>query len=170
MLLRTGWTFEIMINLKYVKLYCIEYTEIENYNKAFSDETQIWDCHHKKEIEEGKNQEQLKKEGLYYNRPPEELIFLTSNEHHKLHSLNMSEEWKRKNSEAHKGKKRKPFTEESKMKMSEAAKRRSTEEYKTKMSLAKRGKKRKPFTEEHRKHISEARKKYYQDKQRGLIK
>ena len=38
----------------------------------------------------------LKDQGLYYNRPADELIFLTSKEHHRLHGRNLSEESRRK--------------------------------------------------------------------------
>ncbi len=157
---------------KRIILFCKDFTKIENYQLAVLDETQIWECHHKKEIEENKSREQLIKEGLYYNRPPEELIFLTESEHTKLHHTgkiswnkggSLSEEHKRKISESLKGKKRPPMSEEWKRKMSEAAKKRSTEEYKRKMSeIAKRRN-----TEEYRKRLSEACKKYYQNKQRG---
>ena len=65
-------------------------------------------------------------------------------------------EWKRKLSEAHKGK---PLSEETKQKLSEAHKGKSrkpfSEETKRKMSKAHKGK---PLSEEHKKKISEARK------------
>lgn len=108
-----------MISITQSKRYCIDYTKIENYELAISDNTQIWDCHHKKEIEENKTPEQLIKEGLYYSRPPQELIFLTHGKHSKLHSINVSKETKRKNSEANTGK---VMSKETRKKMSLAKK------------------------------------------------
>ena len=58
---------EIMISNKHVKLFCKDFTQIENYNLAISDTTQIWNCHHRKEIDEQKSIKQLKQEGLYPN-------------------------------------------------------------------------------------------------------
>lgn len=135
-----------MIN-KNIKNFCNNYTEIENYNRAVLDETQVWECHHRKEIDEHKSFKQLKQEGLYYNRPATELIFLTRSEHSKLHRLNMSEEEKRKRSESNKGRK---FTEEHKRKMSEAHKGKKCDLWWLKG---------KPLSEEHKRKISEAQKK-----------
>ena len=138
-----------MINEYVVKKYCNESLYlIENFDKAIADKDNIWDCHHRKELETSRKQ--LIEKNEYYNRPANELIFLTHSEHSILHSKgnkNMlgkhhnketkkkisdakkgkpfSEEWKRKMSEAKKGKKRKPFSEEWKRKMSEAKKGRS---------------------------------------------
>ncbi len=146
---------------KRIILFSKDFVQIENYQLAVSDETQIWDCHHRRETEENKTREQLINEGLYYNRPPEELIFLKHGEHIKLHNIgkiswnkgiSLSEEHKRKLSESLKGwNKGKQLPEETRIKMSEV----------------KRGKKRKPFSEDTRKKMSEARKKYHQNKQRG---
>ena len=65
---------------------------IENYAQAVLDTTQIWECHHRREthyLERGKwirreqeiSKEQLIDEGVYFDVPPEELIFLTHEEH-----------------------------------------------------------------------------------------
>ena len=134
-----------------VKNYCNESLAlIENYAKAIADQNQTWDCHHRREIETPKKE--LIKIGEYYKRPAEELIFLTKSEHMALHKKGkkrkpFTEETKRKMSEAKKGKKRKPFTEEWKRKMSEAKKgnknmlgKRLSEETKRKMSIAHQGK------------------------------
>ena len=58
---------------------------------------------------------------MYYNRPPEELIFLTREEHATIHykDKDFSKEHKRKLSESQKGKK---LSEETKRKMSEVRK------------------------------------------------
>ena len=61
---------------------CTTPEKIENYEAAMSDTTNIWVCHHRLESDYTKSE--LIKLGLYYNRPPEELIFLTDIEHKKL--------------------------------------------------------------------------------------
>ena len=78
-----------MINEKYAKKFCCEdLSLIENYELAINDTTQTWDCHHRGEVLPcGRfSRADLKKFGLYYNRPAAELIFLTKSEHKKLHS------------------------------------------------------------------------------------
>lgn len=108
---------------KTVKRFCKNYSLIENYNLAVLDNTQIWCCHHRKEIDEHKTMQQLKQEGIYYDRPPEELIFLKRSEHQKLHQTGkvFSIEHKRKMSKVRKGRK---LSDEHKKKISEAQKRR----------------------------------------------
>ena len=66
-------------------------------------------------------QKELKALNMYYNRPAEELIFLTKSEHNILHNKGKhhSEEARRKMAESAKGKK---ISEESKKKNSEAHK------------------------------------------------
>lgn len=131
---------------KGVKYYCCEdISLIENYNEAINDNTQTWDCHHKKEIDEKLTVKQLKELGLYFYRPSNELIFLTHDEHIKLHGNYMSKEIKNKISESNKGKsswnkgitgyKNKPCSEETKLKISKANKgRKLTDEMKKKHS------------------------------------
>ena len=90
---------------------------IENYDKAIADKTQTWQCHHRREtIYSAK---ELIDIGEYYNRPAEELIFLTPNEHHRLHQLGKhhSEDTRKKMSEAIKGK---HHSEETRKKISDA--------------------------------------------------
>ena len=75
-------------HLKYKKHHYLDGDEslIENYDKALADTTQTWICHHRRELEPTRmTVEDLKEQGLYWNRPPEELIFLTSSDHAKLH-------------------------------------------------------------------------------------
>ncbi len=62
-------------------------SKIENYDKAMTDTTQTWDCHHRLEIHSDytNSREELKMMNLYYNRPAEELIFLKHTEHMRLH-------------------------------------------------------------------------------------
>lgn len=69
-----------------VKQFCnSDISLIENYDKAINSD--IWYvCHHKLGIELDKSSKELIKLDLYYNRPPEELIFLTRQEHTQIHS------------------------------------------------------------------------------------
>lgn len=82
-----------------VKKYCCEdISDIENYDKAIADTTKVWECHHKFETMclFPVSVKKLKEQGLYYNRPASELIFLTKSEHLKLHRVNEMEydEWR----------------------------------------------------------------------------
>ena len=149
-----------MINEKCAKRFCKEdIYKIENYELAINDKSQMWECHHKAEILPcGRfSRNDLKKFNLYFNRSANELIFLTSNEHRKLHrkGIKLSEETKRKLSESHKGlntwTKGKSKSEETCRKLSESHK----------------GKNRKPKSEETKRKISEARKLYW-EKRRQL--
>lgn len=121
-----------MINEIHTRKFCCEdITNIENYEKAIADETQTWDCHHRLETKcqaYKPTRQDLKDWNLYYNRPAEELIFLTKTEHISLHhkgrsspnkGKHRSEETKKKISEARKGCK---LSEEHKRKISEAQK------------------------------------------------
>ena len=77
-----------MIKIQNVKSYCCEDPSlIENYDKAIVDTTQTWDCHHRGAVLPcGRfSAEDLKKFGLYFNRPAAELIFLTPSAHRQLH-------------------------------------------------------------------------------------
>ena len=96
--------------------YCKDYENIENYWKAAADNFVDWVCHHRKGENISRNK--LKALGLYYNRPAEELIFLTESEHNSFHGKRKkhSEEAKKKISEAHIGKK---HSEKTKKKLSE---------------------------------------------------
>jgi hypothetical protein len=73
------------ISKRKVKLYCKEFENIENYQKAISS-TGRWDCHHRNEIDMNLSVGELKEQGLYYNRPASELIFLTHEAHLSLHN------------------------------------------------------------------------------------
>lgn len=75
---------------KDLKRICKRYTEIENYETALNDKTQIWVCHHRREVQDGFRiwkKDELIKIGQYYHREPEELIFMTRSEHITLHNL-----------------------------------------------------------------------------------
>ena len=83
-----------MINANKAKRYCSEdISLIENYHEAISDQTKMWDIHHRRECDsEGRTLftvKQLKEMGLYLNRPASELIFVTRSMHCKLHREQM---------------------------------------------------------------------------------
>ena len=131
-----------MINESRVKKYCKEdLSKIKNYDKAIADTTQTWECHHMTETWWNCTAKELIENECYYNRKACELIFLTPSEHKRLHNQGklLSEETRRKISEAHKGKL-------------------LSEEHCRKISEAHKGKKRMPFSEEHCRKISEAHK------------
>lgn len=131
-----------MINEYYAKLYCKEdISKIKNYEQAIADKTQTWVCHHMTEIWWNCTAQELIENECYYNRKACELIFLTQEEHKRLHMKGkiLSAETRRKISETQKGKL-------------------LSEEHRKKLSEAKKGKKRMPFSEEHRRKISEAKK------------
>ena len=91
----------MIANIKILKSYCSEYTQIENYEEAIKSPL-CYDLHHRLEISEHKSRKQLIAENLYYHRSPEELIFLEHGEHARLHNANMSEETKLKISKSNK--------------------------------------------------------------------
>lgn len=69
-----------------VRKYCCEdISLIENYQEAINSDEK-WDCHHRLEIELNKSVQELKDLNLYFNRPANELIFLTKSEHIKIHN------------------------------------------------------------------------------------
>ena len=130
-----------MIDEYRAKKFCKEdLSKIENYDKAISDKTQTWHCHHRTEIWWNCSKKDLIENECYYNRKACELIFLTPAEHKSLHSKGkiISEETKQKMSKAQKGI---PRSKESIKKRSETVKGRH-------------------LSEETKKKISEARKKY----------
>ena len=114
--------------------YCKNYQDIENYEKAAADGFKGWNCHHRLETHTSDGERrlvnistaELKALRMYYNRPAEELIFLTIYEHSRLHNegennpmygKQLSEETKKRLSEYRKGK---HHSEETKNKISEA--------------------------------------------------
>ena len=126
--------------------YCKDYEKIENYDKAKKDNFVGWHCHHRLETHNSDGerrevditQKELKALGMYYNRPAEELIFLTEREHNAYNKGKpKSEETRRKISESAKGKKK---SEETRRKISESAKgKKKSEETRRKMSEAHKG-------------------------------
>ena len=106
------------------KYYCKDYKNIENYEKAKADNFKGWCIHHRLQTwtSEGERRAvditaaELQALGMYWNRPPEELIFLTESEHTTLHNKG------HKHSEETKKKLSKPKSAEHKKKLSEAKK------------------------------------------------
>ena len=133
--------------------YCKDYENIENYEKAKADDFKNWDCHHRLETHNSDGErrlvditrDELKALGIYYNRPAEELIFLTDEEHGQLHQngKKRSAKTRRKMAEAKEGKK-------------------LSAEHKNKICAAMKGKpgpnKGKKFSEEHKKKLRETHK------------
>lgn len=145
-------------------MYCTEPEKIENFEKALADNFVGWVCHHRLQTwtSDGDRRlvdisaAELKALGMYYDRPPEELIFMTKAEHSKLHSKGEhnpmygnkhSEETRKKMSCSWDYDKH--FSDETKERMSEAKKgeknsfygKRHTEETKKRISEKKKGKK-----------------------------
>ena len=77
-----------------IKKFCKDYTNIENYDEAIADTSETWDCHHRLALYNSDGERRLvditPKElialCMYYNRPPEELIFIRHSEHRSLHN------------------------------------------------------------------------------------
>lgn len=149
------------MNTKYYKRYCSSIEQVENYELALKDDFKGWNCHHRLETHNSDGKRRLAdismKElialGMYYDRPPKELIFLTELEHKHLHNVGKpsnrkgkhhSEEARKKMSESRKGNqnnKGKHHSDETKRKISEANKgKHHSEESKKKMSEAQKGK------------------------------
>lgn len=76
---------------KNLRKYSQEFQKIENYEEAVKS-TELYDLHHRKGIEtleDGtvmiRSMKELQDLGLYWNRPPEELIFIRYSEHISMH-------------------------------------------------------------------------------------
>lgn len=107
--------------------FCTHPELIENYDKAIADKTCIWKCHHKKE--EFYTRPELIDLDMYYNVPPEDLVFVKDEKMHQEYPhkgqvVKYTEGVRRKLSEARKGKpswnKGKHFSEEAKRKLSKS--------------------------------------------------
>lgn len=130
----------------YCDCYCTKPELIENYDKAVEDLMQTWDCHHRLETHTSDGErrpidltiKELIALGMYYNRPPEELIFITKIEHISLH------------------KKGKRLSDEAKRTLSKELKGRIlSKEHKSNISKALKGR---IFSEEHKRKLSESKK------------
>ena len=156
----------ILSAIKYLGDSGDSFLDIENYEKYRFSQEKI-DCHHKREITEGKTAQQLIEEGHYVNVPAEDLIFLTHREHVALHmkgeknpnfgtcgtmfGKHHSDKTKRKIAESLKGK---PLSEETKRKIAETLKgTHHSAETKRKLSEAKKGK---THSEESKRKMSES--------------
>lgn len=81
-----------MISVSVGKYCCEDYKNIENYEEAVNS-PETWICHHRQETHnpDGTRRsvslsvEDLISWDLYYNRPADELIFLTRVEHRRVH-------------------------------------------------------------------------------------
>lgn len=106
---------------RYIRKYCCESLSlIENYQCAISDNENMWVLHHRRETHDANgnllkaavSMKSLKLQGLYFERPASELIFMKMTDHQKLHTSFQKFEggWKRteeankKIGEARKGK------------------------------------------------------------------
>ena len=140
--------------------YCKNYKNIENYDKAVADDFKGWHCHHRLETHTSDGirrpvdipMEELKALGMYYHRPAEELIFLTTREHNAFRKgrpgpnkgKKFSDEARRKMAEAKKGKpsnsKGKKRSDEARRKLREANKgKKLSDETRRKLSEANKG-------------------------------
>ena len=153
----------MITNIKILEKYCTDYKKIENYDEAIKSPL-IYDLHHRLEISEMQSAKDLIFLHLYYNRPPEELVFLEHREHCRLHGLNSSDETKRKRCEANRGQHR---SNETKNRISKVQKgnqyalgHHCSAESRKKMSELKNGKenywKGKHFSKEYRQKLSES--------------
>lgn len=95
-----------MINYEKAKRYCVDnISKIENFSEAVADENEVWECHHKNEILMNKTHKELIQLELYYKRPAEELVFLSKEEHKKVHSQGKNGRFKKEQIPWNKGKK-----------------------------------------------------------------
>ena len=92
------------MDLKYYKRYVKDIENVENFEKAFTDNFVGWCCHHRLETHTSDGERravdisaaELKALGMYCNRPASELIFLTESEHQILHTKGKQGYWKGK--------------------------------------------------------------------------
>ena len=143
-----------MIYLESSFKYCKYFTQIENYDKAIADKHEHWVCHHR--LEQVFTQEELERAGWYYDRKPQELIYLPISFHHNNPDIHISVrrhflQKKQKKLEIlrelykievpKKPRKFGPHSEEHKMKISESMKgHKVSEETRNKISKANKGK------------------------------
>ena len=147
-----------MISEESAKSYCKDdISLIENYDKAITDTTKVWHCHHRRETIYSRSG--LIEIGEYYNRPAEELIFLTPTDHRILHNLGKPSGMKDKH---HSAETRKKMSESKKGENNPLFGKHHSVEALNKMSESKKGENHPMFgkhrSEETRKKISEANK------------
>ena len=124
--------------------FCSEPLElVENYQQAEADNFKGWCIHHRLEIQPDGTRvsvQELKDQGLYYDRPASELIFMRNGEHATLHRTGKhhSAETRQKMSKTRKGK---TLSEEHRHKIAEALKgKHLSAEHRKKLSEARKGK------------------------------
>ena len=131
------------------KRYCKDYENIENYQKAKKDDFKGWHCHHRLETHNSDGErrlvdisyKELKALGMYYNRPAEELIFLTESEHNAYNKGKSKSAETRRKMKGNKNALGYKHSEETRKKMSEARKGKTkSEEHKKKLSESHKGK------------------------------
>lgn len=139
-------------------MFCNELEKIENFEKAKAENFKGWNIHHKLETHnsEGKKRrvditpEELKALGMYFERPAEELIYLTIAEHTRIHHKGKArtEERKNKISNTLKGH---SVSEQTRNKISQKLKGRPlSEETKIKISLSTKGGNKTSFKKGHK--------------------
>ena len=147
-----------MVCFKSVERFCKDYTKIENYEIAVNS-SEMYACHHRLETHTSDGERRLvdisKQElialGMYYNRPPEELVFMQRGKHTSLHwkDKKLSETTKAKLSAAIKGRK---LSKEHKAKITASMKGKNrgskSDETKAKISASLKGKKGHPISDE----------------------
>lgn len=77
-----------------INKYCNNIEDVENYEKAKADNFKGWHLHHRLETHTSDgdlrkiaiSRKELIAFGVYYNRPANELIYLTKSEHSSLHA------------------------------------------------------------------------------------
>lgn len=99
----------------YSNCYCAYPELIENYEEAVNDTENEWICHHK--LEQVFTSEELKRAGWYYNRKPEEFVFIKRQYHDGNPDLHIGV---RRNNLAKFGRKQRKRSAESKARMSQA--------------------------------------------------
>ena len=71
------------------KKCCEDLSNVEGYDIAVADKERVYHLHHRNELDKDGNfqyyAEDLIRMGLYWNRPASELIFLTREEHTRIH-------------------------------------------------------------------------------------
>ena len=133
----------------YSRSFCTKPELIENYDEAVNDKNEVWICHHR--MEEVFSSKELKRAGWYYNRRPEELIFIKRSEHDGNPRIHIE-----KRRDLEKPKHTKPHTKETRELISKKCKGlKLSEETKEKMSLSRKGH---LVSEETRKKLKESNK------------
>lgn len=150
-----------MFFIRNVREFCKEFEKIENFAEAALS-PEKYDCHHRLETHNSDGEKRLvplsRNElitlDMYYNRPPEELVFLTHSEHSSLHQTGrkLSEAAKRKIGDIHRGRK---LSEAAKRKIGDVHRgKKISEDQKLKLSIALKGRK---FSKEHKARIGKTK-------------